>query len=106
VYLRLRGGDVDTHAIYVASALVVGCELAFASLRRGAGTPDSRLRLENAATIVAVALATMLLGDVVLVASGTARSTLVIEAIGVACAVAAIAFVVRTAARSRDSTST
>ena len=106
VYLRLRGGDVDTRAIYVAAALVVACELAFASLRRAAGTPDRRLRFEQAVTLVAVALATMLLGDVVLVASGTARSTLLIEAIGVACAVAAVALVVRAAARSRESTST
>lgn len=106
VYLRLRGGDVDTRAIYVAAALVVACELAFASLRRGTGAPDRRLRLERAAMLVAVVLGTMVLGDVVLVASGTAHSTLVIEAIGAACAVAAVALVVRAAARSRGSTST
>jgi hypothetical protein len=102
VYLRLRGGDVDTRAIYVAAALIVACELAFRSLRPGTGTPNGLLRLESAATLVAVALATMVLGDVVLVASGSARSTLFVEAIGAACAVAAVAFAVRTAARSRD----
>lgn len=106
VYLRLRGGDVDTRAIYVAAALVAACELAFASLRRGAGAPDRRLRLERVVTVVAVVLATLVLGDVVLVASGSAHSTLLIEAIGAACAVAAVALVVRLAARSRDSTST
>lgn len=106
VFLRLRGGDVDTRAVWVAAGLVVACELAFVSLRRGAGAPDGRLRLENAATLVGVALATLFVGDVVLVASGSARSNLVVEAIGVACAVAAIAFVVRAAARSRGSTST
>lgn len=106
VFLRLRGGDVDTRAIYVAAALVVACEVAFSSLRRASGAPDRRLRVENAARLGVVALATMVAGDIVLVASGSAQSNLVVEAGGVLAAALAVAFIVRAAARSRESTST
>lgn len=106
VFLRLRAGDVDGHAIYVAAALVVACELAFSSLRRAPGVPDRGLRIEAAAKLVVVTLATLVAGDVVLVASGSARSNVFVEAMGVVAAVLCVGFVVRSAARSRDSTST
>ena len=106
IFLRLRGGSVDTNAIYVATALVIACELAFASIRRTGGTPDARLRIENLFTIFAVAVGAMLLGDVLLVASGTTGAGLALVVGGSAAAVAAVAIVVRIAARMRDSTST
>jgi hypothetical protein len=105
-FLRLRGGSVDTNAIYVATGLVVACELAFAAIRRSGGTPDARLRIENLFTVFAVAVGAMLLGDVLLVASGTTGAGLALVIGGATAAVAAVAFVVRISARSRDSTST
>ena len=102
VFLRLRGGAVDSNAIYVAAALVVAAELAFLSLRPHVAPGDARARWDPPLRILAIALATLVGGGIVLVGSGASGGGLVLEGVGVASAVVAVALVVALAARSRD----
>jgi hypothetical protein len=101
LFLRLRGGAVDANAVYVAAALVAAAELAFMSLRPAVPAADWRARWDGLVRVVVVALATLVAGEVILAASGSATGGLVMEGFGVAAAVVAVAVVVVTAARTR-----
>jgi hypothetical protein len=104
--LRERGGGVDSNAVYVAAALAVGAEAAFVSLRPALPAGDRRVRWDALTRLVAIAFTTLLGGGLVLVASGATGGGLVVEGIGVAAAVVAVASVVVVGARTRDSGST
>lgn len=102
LYLRLRGGSVDSRAPAVAAALILVAELAYLAVRGGLEGADRALvgRLVGA-TAAAVAGAA-LLADLLLVASGSANGDLGFEAAGVFAAVLAVALVVRVAATRRS----
>jgi hypothetical protein len=106
VFLRLRGGAVDSNAVYVAVGLVVTAEVAFLSLRPPVPAGDGRIQWDAALRIVVIAIATLLGGGIVLVASGASGGGLVLEGIGVAASVVIVSAVVTLAARARDSAST
>ena len=102
VFLRLRGGGVDSNALYVSAALIAGAEAAYVALQARAPAADSRTRWDAPARVVAVAFAALLGGGIVLVASGATGGGLAVEAIGVAAAVISVAAVVLGGARTRD----
>jgi hypothetical protein len=106
--LFFGGGDSPNRlawiggAAIVAAALVVAAELAFLSLRPHVAPGDARARWDPPLRILAIALATLVGGGIVLVGSGASGGGLVLEGVGVASAVVAVALVVALAARSRD----
>jgi hypothetical protein len=106
IFLRLRGGSVDSRASFIAAGLLLAAELAFLSVGGVLAGADRPLIIRTAAGIAAAVASAALLADLLLVASGSANAGLALEAIGVGAAVLTVALVVRLAARSRDSLST
>jgi predicted phage tail protein len=104
VFLRLRGGAVDTRAVYVAAALYVATELAFVAIGPARVGAERAVWLRTLAGIAAAACSVLVAGEVILTASGSANAGLVVEAVGAAAAVAAVGVVLRIAGRLRDST--
>jgi hypothetical protein len=105
VFLRLRGGSVDSRAPAVAAALLLVAELSYLSVTGGVAGADRVLKARMLGAAAAAVAGVALLADLVLVASGSANGSLPIEAGGVLAAVLSVAFVVRVA-RPRGSTST
>lgn len=99
VYLRLRGGAVDPRAPLVAAALLVAAELAFGAIAAEGGVRERSLLVSELVALLAAALATVAVAALVLVAAGSARSGVALEALGAAAAVGVLGIVVR-AARS------
>jgi len=106
IFLRLRGGSVDSRVPAVAAVLLVVAELAFLSAGGGLEGADRALLARVVGALAAAVAAVALLADLLLVASGSANGSLSVEAGGVLAAVLAVAFVIRVASRSRESTST
>ena len=106
VFLRLRGGAVDSRAPAVAAALLLVAELAFLSAGGGLAGADRALTVRMIGAVAAAVAGAALVADLLLVASGSAAGNLSWEAAGVLAAVLSVAFVVRVAARARGSTST
>ena len=96
-YLSLRGGIVDSRAPFVAAVLIAASELAFLAIAPSAGRIERALLLRFGLVLASVVLATLLVGELVLVAAGSVRSSLALEAVGVLAAVAATALLLRTA---------
>jgi len=99
VFLRLRGGSVDSRAPAVAAALLLVAELAFLSARGGIQGADRTFVARVVASTAAAVAGTALLADLLLVASGSANGSLGVEAGGVLASVLVVALVVRVAAR-------
>jgi hypothetical protein len=99
VFLRLRGGSVDSRAPAVAAALLLVAELAFLSARGGIQGADRAFVARVVASTAAAVAGTALLADLLLVASGSANGSLGVEAGGVLASVLVVALVVRVAAR-------
>ncbi|HXY85165.1 MAG TPA: hypothetical protein VEH52_06735 [Gaiellaceae bacterium] len=96
-YLSLRGGSVDSRAPFAAAVLIAASELAFLAIAPPAGRIERTLLLRFGLVLVAIVLGTLLVGELVLVAAGSVRSSLALEAVGVLAAVAATALLLRTA---------
>ena len=101
LYLRLRGGSVDSRAPAVAAALILVAELAYFAVRGGLEGADRALVARVVGATAAAVAGTALVADLVLVASGSASGNLAVEAAGVLAAVLAVALVVRVAAIRR-----
>src|SRR5262249_7035654 len=101
LYLRLRGGAVDSRAPAVAAALTLVAELAYYAVRGGLEGADRALVVRVVCATAAVAAGAALVADLLLVASGTGSGNLAIEGSGVLAAVLSIALVVRVAATRR-----
>jgi hypothetical protein len=86
--------------------VLLAAELAYLSIGGWLPGADRVLVLRTAGALAAAATTTALVGGLLLVAGGSASAGLALEAAGVAAAVLAVAFVVRIAAGSKDSTST
>jgi hypothetical protein len=99
LFLRLRGGSVDSRAPAVAAALLLVAELAFVSARGGLRGADRALLARVVGSTAAAVAGTALLADLLLVVSGSASGSVAVEAGGVLAAVLAVALVVRVAAR-------
>jgi hypothetical protein len=101
LFLRLRGGAVDTRALFIAGAVVLVAELAFRSIIPVHGVPDARVVLRSLVAIVAALALAMVVAGVVLVAAGSVSSGIAFEAFGVLSAALAIGLVLRVATRSK-----
>ena len=105
VFLRLRGGSVDSRAPFVAAGLIVVAELAFHVVSGRGGRAQGGVVVRSLVLRVAAAGCAAIVGGVVLVASGSVRSGLALEALAVFAAVFAVGLVIRIASRTRESTS-
>jgi hypothetical protein len=101
LFLRLRGGSVDTRAMFVAGALVLVAELGFRAIAPAQGIPDDDVARRSLFSLAGSVLFTLVVAGVVLVASGSVRSGLAFEALGVVGATLTLAALVRIAARAR-----
>lgn len=101
VFLRLRGGSVDSRALFVSGALVLVAELAFRTILPTQGRAEGRVALRSLVALGVSVLAAMIGAGVVLVAAGSVRSGIVFEALGVLGATLVLAVVVRVGARAR-----
>ena len=101
LFLRLRSAAVDARALFVAGGLVLVAELAFWTILRAQSTPERNVALRSLLALLGSAVAAMVVAGVVLVAAGSVRSGLALEALGVLGAALVVAAVVRIAARTR-----
>ena len=106
VYLRLRGGPVDSRALLVAAALVLAAELAFDAIGTSPPRAEVRVALRAAVVLAVVVLSAAIVAGVVLVAAGSVASSVALEALGMLAGVIVMGTVVWLAARTRGSTST
>jgi hypothetical protein len=98
----VRGDTVDVRAPLYAAGFLVVAELAFAALELRAGTPEPGLVARRAALLVAVALAGVAAGLVVLAAAAAPLDGGVgLEAVGIGASVVLVAALGRVAVRSR-----
>jgi hypothetical protein len=100
VYLGFRGGAVDGRAPIVAAALFIASELAFRAIEPPT-VGDRAIASRGAVWLLAGAVATAVVGALLLVVAGSATAGLWLEAFGVAAAVAAVAVVVVVVSSSR-----
>ncbi len=100
VYLGFRGGSVDGRAPIVAAALFVASELAFRAIEPPT-VAERAIVSRSTVWLVAGAVATAVIGAVLLVVAGSATAGLWLEAFRVAAAVAALAVVVAVVSSSR-----
>jgi hypothetical protein len=105
LFLRLRGGSVDSRAPFVAALLVVVAELSFAAVGRSRGSAERPVVIRRALALAGAAAGSAVVGGVVLVAAGSVGSGLALEAVAVIAAAVAVAAVLGIAARTRESTS-
>jgi hypothetical protein len=103
VFLRLRGGTVDTRAPFVAAALIVAAEMAFHVVSGRGGRAEGAVVVRGLILRIAVAAGAVLVGGIALVAAGSVHSGLGLEAAAVVAAAAAVGGVIRIAARTRES---
>jgi hypothetical protein len=101
LYLRLRGGSVDSRAPAVAAALILVAELLYFAVRGGLEGADRALVGRVVGGTAAAVAGAALVADLLLVASGSAGGNLAFEAAGVLAAVLTVALVVRVAATRR-----
>jgi hypothetical protein len=98
----LRGNTIDVRAPLYGAAFLVTAELAFGAVALRAGRPEPALAARRAATLVLLALGSIVVGLVVLAAaSAPLEGGVGLEAVGVAAAVALLVALGRVAVRSR-----
>jgi nitrate reductase NapE component len=105
VFLRLRGGVVDSRAPFVAAGLIVVAELAFHVVSGRRGRAQAGVVARSLLLRVGAAGGAAIAGGIVLVAAGSVRSGLALEALAVLAAAIAVGAVIRVASRTRESTS-
>ncbi len=103
LFLRFRGGSVDTRAMFVAGVLVLVAEFAFRSALPVHGVPERRVALQSLFALAASIVFAMVVAGVVLVSAGSVRSGLAFEAFGVLAAALALAALLRIASRTKTS---
>jgi hypothetical protein len=86
VYVSFRGAVVDPRAPLVAAALFLAAETASWSLEPGGARPERSVALRRAVAVAAGAVATGLVGSLVLVAASGRSGGVGLEAAGVAAA--------------------
>jgi len=99
VYLGVHNGAVDGAAPAVAAALFAASELGFWSLERSPSRSEATVLLRRLGALAGGAVATALIGSLVLVLTTGAAGGVGLEAAGVAAAVLAIAAIARLASR-------
>ena len=98
----IRGDTIDVRAPIYGAAFLVTAELAFGAVELRAGKPEPGLAARRAATLVLLALGSVVIGLVVLAAAATPLEGGVgLEAVGVVAAVALLVALGRVAVRSR-----
>jgi hypothetical protein len=100
VFLAVRNGAVDARAPVVAAALFVAAELGYWSLERSPSRSERAVVLRRMAGLLGAAVATALVGSLVLVAATGVAGSVTLEAVGVAAAVLAVAAITRLASRA------
>ena len=101
VCLGFRSGGADARAPFVAAALFAAAELAYWSLEPVRPQGGVRLVGRRITLLVAAALATALVGSLLLVAAAGTSGGVALEAVGVAAAVAALAVIAVLVTRPR-----
>jgi hypothetical protein len=102
VLFVIRGDTIDVRSPLYGAAFLVTAELAFGAVELRAGRPEPVLAARRAATLVLLALGSVVVGLIVLAAAATPLEGGVgLEAVGVAAAVALIVGLGRVAIRSR-----
>jgi len=100
VFLAVRNGAVDQWSPVVAAALFVSAELGYWSLERSPSRSERVVLLRRLGGLVGAAVATGLVGSLVLVVATGAAGGVGLEAAGVAAAVLAVAAIARLASRA------
>lgn len=106
VYLSLRPGTVDARAPMVAAAFFVAAELSFWSIERRSWHSEGNVMVRRLALLVSAALATAIVGGLLLLITSGRRIGLEQEAAGVAAAVLTLTVIAVLARRSRRQAST
>lgn len=102
VLFVVRGDTIDVRAPLYGAAFLVTAELAFGAVELRAGRPEPVLATRRAATLVLLALGSVVIGLVVLAAAATPLEGGVgLEAVGVVAVVALLVGLGRVAVRSR-----
>jgi hypothetical protein len=99
VFLRFRSDAVDTHAPFVAAAVVIAAELAMAAIAPEGGPLDRPLILREAATLVTIGVAAALAAALLLVVAGSANAGIGFEALGALAAVSVLTALARAVRR-------
>jgi hypothetical protein len=100
VFLAVRNGAVDQWAPLVAAVLFVSAELGYWSLERSPSPSERTVLVRRLAGLAGAAVATALVGSLVLVAATGGAGGVGLEAAGVAAAVLAVAAIARLASRA------
>jgi hypothetical protein len=104
-FLSLRSGGIDTRAPAVAAALFVASELAYWSTERRSWRSEQDVVSRRLGLLVAAALATAVLGGLLLLIASGRRAGLGEEGAGVLASVLILTVVALLARRSRNSAS-
>jgi len=102
-FLRLRGGAVEARAPFLAAVLLLVAELGFESISADGTASERELVVRTALATAAAVTVTAFAGGLLLLLGSSANSGLVLEGVGVAATVAAVALVVRVGSRARAS---
>jgi hypothetical protein len=102
VFLRLRGGTVDTRAPFVAAGLILVAEPAFHVVAGRGGRAEGKLVIRSLLLLLGVGAGAAIVGGVILVTTAYVRSGLAFEAVGVLAAALAVGAVVRIAVGRRS----
>jgi len=101
VFLSLRPGAVDERAPLVAAAFFVAAELSFWSIDRRSWRSDRQVVVRRLALLFSAALATAIVGGLLLLIASGRGVGIGYEAAGVAAAVLTLAVIAVLARRSR-----
>jgi hypothetical protein len=100
VFVSLRAEGVDPRAPFVAATFFVAAELGYAALDRGIAHSERAVVVRRAAALALAALASGLVGSLLLVATTGVGGSVALEAVGVAAATLTLAAIMVLASRS------
>jgi hypothetical protein len=100
LFLGFRGGAVDRWAPLVAAVALIAAESGFRAIEPPEPAPERAVVVRAIVWLVAGALATAAVGTVLLAAAGGGRTSLGLEAVGAAAAVATVGLLVGLAWRA------
>jgi hypothetical protein len=101
VFLSLRAGTVDDRAPMLAAAFFAAAELSYWSIERRSWRSEGRVVVGRLGLLLSAALATAILGGLLLLVASGRRVGVGYEAAGVAAAVLTLAVIAALGRRSR-----
>jgi hypothetical protein len=106
LFLSLQPGTLDARAPIVAAAFFVAAELSYWSIERTNWHSERQVIVRRLALLVSAALATAIVGGLLLLVASERRSGVGQETAGIAAAVLTLAVIAALVRRSRRSAST